>query len=74
MPLGAFLGGIVGEAFGLVAVFVVFGVLQALLVFGRLVVTDEAIRAAEASAPPADGSAPPAAGSAPPTDAAEPSG
>lgn len=47
MPLGAFLGGLVGEAFGLVAVFVVFGVLQALLVVGRLVVTDEAIRAAE---------------------------
>jgi MFS family permease len=57
MPLGAALGGLVGEAFGVPAVFLLFGGLQFLLVLGRLVVTDEAIAAAETggAAAPAPG-------------------
>jgi hypothetical protein len=53
MPVGAALGGLVGEAFGLPAVFLLFGGLQFLLVLGRLVVTDEAIAAAETTRAPA---------------------
>jgi hypothetical protein len=48
MPIGAFLGGIVGQTFGLQAVFLIFGGLELALVLGRFVVTDEAIAAAEA--------------------------
>ena len=48
MPIGAFLGGIVGQTFGLPAVFLIFGGLELALVLGRFVVTDEAIVAAEA--------------------------
>jgi MFS family permease len=48
MPLGAFLGGLVGETLGVAAVFWIFGGLQFLLVLGRLVVTDAAIARAEA--------------------------
>ncbi len=51
MPLGAALGGLVGEAFGVEAVFLLFGGLQATLLLGRLVVTDAAIARAEAEAP-----------------------
>ena len=47
MPIGAALGGLVGEVFGVSAVFLVFGGLQLTLLLGRLVVTDEAIAAAE---------------------------
>jgi MFS family permease len=47
MPLGAALGGLAGELFGVRAVFVIFGGLSALLLLGRLVVTDRAIEAAE---------------------------
>ena len=50
MPLGALLGGLVGETLGLQAVFLIFGALNLLLVLGRLVVTDEAIEAAEREA------------------------
>lgn len=56
MPIGAALGGLVGEAFGLRAVFLVFGALQLTLLLGRLVVTNQAIAAAEipASASPSE--------------------
>jgi MFS family permease len=47
MPVGAALGGLVGEALGVRAVFLIFGGLALLLVLGRLVVTDAAIEAAE---------------------------
>jgi predicted MFS family arabinose efflux permease len=47
MPIGAALGGLVGETLGLQAVFLIFGASQLLLLLGRLVVTDDAIRAAE---------------------------
>ena len=62
MPVGAALGGLIGETFGLRAVFLVFGGLSLLLVAGRMVVTDAAIEAAEATAAPApdSASAPPA--------------
>jgi MFS family permease len=50
MPLGALLGGLVGETIGLRAVFLIFGGLNLLLILGRLVVTDEAIEAAEREA------------------------
>lgn len=53
MPIGAALGGLVGELFGLVPVFLVFGALQLTLLLGRLVVTERAIEAAEISAPAA---------------------
>jgi MFS family permease len=50
LPVGAALGGLVGEVFGLRAVFLTFGALGALMLLGRLVVTDEAIEAAERAA------------------------
>jgi hypothetical protein len=50
MPVGALLGGLVGETIGLQAVFLIFGALNLLLLLGRLVVTDEAIEAAEREA------------------------
>jgi MFS family permease len=53
MPVGAALGGLVGETLGIAAVLWIFGLLQITLVLGRLVVTEEAIAQAEAeSAPP----------------------
>ncbi|HEY7522926.1 MAG TPA: hypothetical protein VH720_04605, partial [Candidatus Limnocylindrales bacterium] len=52
-PLGAIVGGAIGEAFGIRAVFVVAGVLTLLVLVGRLVVTDAAIAAAEAEVEPA---------------------
>jgi MFS family permease len=55
MPIGAVLGGLVGEVFGLRAVFLVFGALQLLNVLGRLVVTEEAIAAAERAGAAAQG-------------------
>jgi MFS family permease len=58
MPIGAALGGLVGEVFGLAAVFFVFGGLQLTLLLGRLVVTERAIAAAEISAPPPPAIAP----------------
>jgi MFS family permease len=51
-PLGALVGGLIGEALGLRAVFVVAGVLTVVLLLGRLVVTDDAIAAAETAAEP----------------------
>ena len=50
LPLGAALGGIVGEAFGLRAVFVAATVATLLLVPARLLVTDRRIAEAEAAA------------------------
>jgi MFS family permease len=50
MPIGAALGGLVGEAIGLREVFLIFGALGLLLILGRLVVTDEAIERAEREA------------------------
>jgi MFS family permease len=50
MPIGAALGGLAGEVFGLRAVFLIFGGLAFLLLLGRLVVTDRAIEAAEREA------------------------
>jgi MFS family permease len=47
-PLGAILGGVIGEAFGLRAVFVVAALTTILVLLGRFVVTDDAIAAAEA--------------------------
>jgi predicted MFS family arabinose efflux permease len=46
-PLGAALGGVVGEVLGVRAVFIMAGGLTALVLLGRLIVTDDAIRAAE---------------------------
>jgi MFS family permease len=43
-PLGALLGGIMAELFGLPAVFVLAGALVGLLVFARPIVTDAALR------------------------------
>jgi MFS family permease len=48
LPVGAALGGVLGELLGLRAVFIVAGAMTALLVLGRLVITDAAIDAAEA--------------------------
>ncbi|HET9435333.1 MAG TPA: MFS transporter [Candidatus Limnocylindrales bacterium] len=56
LPVGAALGGAVGEAFGVRSVFLIFGGLGLAVLLGRLVVTDAAIEAAEratASAEPA---------------------
>jgi hypothetical protein len=47
MPLGAALGGVIGELVGVHAVFLVAGAMTALLVTGRLVITEQAIAAAE---------------------------
>src|SRR5829696_365518 len=47
-PIGALLGGILGEALGLRAVFLVAGGVTGLLLFARAMVTDTAIAAAEA--------------------------
>jgi MFS family permease len=47
MPIGAFLGGLIGEVLGVAAVLWIFGLLQLSLLLGRLVVTEEAIAAAE---------------------------
>ncbi len=46
-PLGALLGGLVAEVFGLRAVFVVAAFVSGALVLGRLIVTDAAIEDAE---------------------------
>lgn len=59
MPVGAALGGLAGEVFGVRSVFLIFGGLGLLLLLGRLVITDRAIEAAElaaeaAAAPSAD--------------------
>lgn len=64
MPVGAALGGLVGEAWGLPAVFWLFGGLQVALVLGRLVVTEEAIARAEASSQPTPAASPAATGAA----------
>ncbi|WP_125776853.1 MFS transporter [Antribacter gilvus] len=50
MPVGALVGGLVGEAFGLIAVFWVATIISALTGLGLLVVTDKAIAQAEADA------------------------
>jgi len=47
MPLGAGLGGVLGELIGLRGVFSVVAVLTMLLLFGRLITTDAAMAAAE---------------------------
>jgi MFS family permease len=49
MPLGAALGGAIGEMAGLRAVFIFSGGLTAILLLGRLVITEDAIEAAERS-------------------------
>lgn len=46
-PIGAVLGGLIGEAFGLRAVFVFAGVIVAALLVARGLITDRAIEAAE---------------------------
>ena len=46
-PIGALLGGLIGEALGLQAVFLIAGVIIALLLFARAIITDAAIAAAE---------------------------
>ena len=70
MPVGAALGGIAGEVFGVRAVFLIFGGLSTLLVLGRLVVTDNAIADAEHAAELASERA--AERAAAPPDAGEP--
>ncbi|HUG49163.1 MAG TPA: MFS transporter [Candidatus Limnocylindria bacterium] len=50
-PVGALLGGLIGEALGLPAVFLLGGITTLLLLFTRTVLTEEAIVAAEAEAP-----------------------
>ena len=47
-PIGALLGGLIGQWLGLPAVFLIAGVVVALLLFLRRIITDEAIAAAEA--------------------------
>ena len=47
MPIGALLGGLVAEAFGVVAVFVVAGLGSLAMLAFRVVLTDETIDAAE---------------------------
>ncbi len=46
-PIGAVLGGVIAEVFGLRAVFLFAGVITALLLFARAIITDSAIAAAE---------------------------
>jgi MFS family permease len=50
LPLGALLGGLVGEAFGVIAVFLAAAVVTALLLPARLLITDRRIAEAEAAA------------------------
>jgi hypothetical protein len=52
-PLGALLGGVVGELAGLPAVFILSGVLGLALIGTRLVLTEEALRQAEIQGSPA---------------------
>ena len=60
MPIGAAFGGVLAEFLGIRAVFVVGAGLIGFLLLARLIVTDEAIAAAELEAPaPPDGEAPP---------------
>jgi len=47
-PLGALLGGLIGQAIGLQAVFLLAGAVTALLLVARTIVTDTAIARAEA--------------------------
>ena len=47
-PIGALLGGLIGQALGLPAVFLLAGAGTALLLLARSIVTDAAITAAEA--------------------------
>ncbi len=47
-PIGALLGGLIGQWLGLQAVFLIAGVIVALLLFLRRIITNEAIAAAEA--------------------------
>jgi len=58
LPVGAFVGGVIGEALGLQAVFVAAAVITAVLLPTRLIVNEAAIDAAEAAveheAPPAE--------------------
>jgi MFS family permease len=49
LPLGALLGGFLGEAFGLTAVFVSAAILTIVLLPARLVITDARIAAVEAA-------------------------
>jgi hypothetical protein len=63
IPLGALLGGIIGQAFGLTAVFLSAAVIHALLLLSRTVLTDEFMAQVEAQAAlnadaPPDGAAP----------------
>jgi len=51
MPVGAAVGGVIGQSVGVQAVFLVAGGMTALLLAGRLVITEEAIAAAERQAP-----------------------
>src|SRR5829696_8505541 len=48
-PIGALLGGLIGQFVGVQAVFIVAGGMTALLLFARAIVTDQAIAAAEAA-------------------------
>jgi MFS family permease len=48
-PIGALLGGLIGQFIGIQAVFIVAGAMTALLLFARAIVTDEAIIEAEAA-------------------------
>ena len=50
IPLGALLGGIIGQAFGLTAVFLSAAVIHALLLLSRTILTDEFMAQVEAQA------------------------
>ncbi len=52
-PIGALLGGLIGELFGLPAVFLLAGIVTMTLVAARTVITEEALVAAEAEPSPA---------------------
>jgi MFS family permease len=52
-PIGALLGGLIGELFGLPAVFLLAGIVTMTLVAARTVITEQALVAAEAEPAPA---------------------
>jgi MFS family permease len=56
-PIGALLGGVVGELFGLQVVFLIGGLLGLTLLLARVIITEDALRAAETDGDMAAGAA-----------------
>jgi MFS family permease len=69
LPLGAAVGGLLGELFGLRTVFVVMAAVSGATLLGMLVVDDRAMDAAEAAADARDAETPPADASRPEAEA-----